>query len=194
MRTIIVPGIDDSPRDHWQSLWQESLGPSAVRIAPASFTAPVEADWVAAIDWVTGVGDVLVAHSLGCLAVASWIARGGRAAGAFLVAPPDECGPAFPAAATGFASPRNALAIPSVIVASDDDPYSSPDHLAQLSALWAAPLITVGRHGHLNLASRLGEWNEGRRLLAAFGAGLGTGLGAGLGASNRKPDRGDDFV
>ncbi|NNC10928.1 serine hydrolase family protein [Planctomonas sp. JC2975] len=173
MRIVIVPGIDDSPHDHWQSIWQESLGPTAVRIAPASFIDPDEEDWIAAIDRVAGADDLLVAHSLGCLATASWIARGGRAAGAFLVAPPDENGPAFPTTATGFAAPRRPLAIPSVIVASEDDPYSSLEHLAELGEWWRAPVITVGPHGHLNRASRLGEWDEGRRLLTAFAAGLG---------------------
>ncbi|MGN6126177.1 MAG: RBBP9/YdeN family alpha/beta hydrolase [Humibacter sp.] len=176
MRIVIVPGIDDSPHDHWQSLWQESLGPSAVRIAPASFTEPDADDWLAAIARVTGPGDVLVAHSLGCLATASWIADGGRAAGAFLVAPPDENGPAFPDAAVGFTAPHRRLAIPSVIVASQDDPYCSLQHLAELRTVWGSPLIGVGPHGHLNRASRLGEWEEGRRLLTAFAAGLGKAL------------------
>lgn len=173
MRVVIVPGIDDSPHDHWQSLWQRSLGPTAVRIAPASFARPDADDWRDALDRLVEPGDLLVAHSLGCLAAASWIARGGRAAGAFLVAPPDENAPSFPDAARGFAAPRSTLSIPSVIVASADDPYSSLEHLAVLSAWWSAPLVNVGAHGHLNRASRLGEWDEGRRLLTAFVAGLG---------------------
>jgi uncharacterized protein len=174
MRIVIVPGIDDSPHDHWQSIWQESLGPAAVRIAPASFTEPNGGDWLLALDRLVEPDDILVAHSLGCLAVASWIARGGRATGAFLVAPPDENGPAFPDAATGFVTPHVASAIPAVIVASEDDPYSSLAHLRDLSTWWRAPLVNVGPHGHLNRASRLGEWDDGRRLLTAFAAGTGT--------------------
>ncbi|QDZ14062.1 RBBP9/YdeN family alpha/beta hydrolase [Humibacter ginsenosidimutans] len=176
MRIVIVRGIDDSPHDHWQSIWQKSLGPAAVRIAPASFTEPDEDDWCAAINAITGEDDILVAHSLGCLAAASWIARGGRAAGAFLVAPPDENGSAFPPAAHGFTAPHSALQVPSVIVASDDDPYCSPAHLTELSTMWGSPKIDVGQHGHLNRASRLGEWDEGQRLLTAFAAGLGVRL------------------
>ncbi|MGA0566258.1 RBBP9/YdeN family alpha/beta hydrolase [Rathayibacter sp. KR2-224] len=176
MRIVIVPGIDDSPHDHWQSIWQHSLGSTAVRIAPASFTEPGSEDWMAAIERITRHDDVLVAHSLGCLAVASWIVGGGRAAGAFLVAPPDEEAPAFPSAATGFSAPRTRLGVPSVIVASEDDPYSSLEHLAQLSSWWGSPVVNVGPHGHLNRASRLGEWDEGRRLLTAFVAGMGSAL------------------
>jgi predicted alpha/beta hydrolase family esterase len=176
MRIVIVPGIDDSPHDHWQSIWQHSLGPTAVRIAPASFIEPDGEDWIAAIDCITDEADMLVAHSLGCLAAATWIARGGRAAGAFLVAPPDENGPVFPAQAKGFAAPRSRLAIPSVIVASADDPYSSLEHLDALGRWWGSPIVNVGPHGHLNRASRLGEWEEGRRLLTAFAAGTGNTL------------------
>jgi predicted alpha/beta hydrolase family esterase len=39
-------------------------------------------------------------------------------------------------------------------------------------------VIRIGAHGHLNRASRLGEWDEGRRLLTAFVAGLGHRLPA----------------
>lgn len=176
MRIVIVPGIDDSPHDHWQSIWQESLGPAAVRLAPASFAEPQSEDWVQALDRLVEADDILVAHSLGCLAVASWVARGGRATGAFFVAPPDENAPAFPAEAKGFETPHRALAIPAVIVASEDDPYSSLDHLRELNTWWHVPLVNVGQHGHLNRASRLGEWDEGRRLLTAFAAGTGTVL------------------
>lgn len=178
MRIVIVPGIDDSPHDHWQSIWQHSLGPTAVRISPGSFVRPDGDDWVAAIGRITRADDVLVAHSLGCLAATTWIARGGRAAGAFLVAPPDESGSAFPAEARGFSAPRTRLSIPSVIVASADDPYCSLEHLDELGAWWGSPIVNVGAHGHLNRASRLGEWDEGRRLLTAFVAGTGRALPA----------------
>jgi predicted alpha/beta hydrolase family esterase len=178
MRIVIVPGIDDSPRDHWQSRWQEAFGSAAVRIAPVSFEDPDAGDWLEAIERATTSDDVLVTHSLGCLAAASWVTHGGRAAGAFLVAPPDETGPNFPAAAAGFTAPRSPLGIPSVIVASEDDPYSTLEHLAELSAWWESPVIRIGAHGHLNRASRLGEWDEGRRLLTAFVAGLGHRLPA----------------
>ena len=178
MRIVIVPGIDDSPSDHWQSIWQESLGRSAARIEPSSFIEPEPGDWRAAISRLAGSRDILVAHSLGCLSAASWIADGGRPAGAFLVAPPDENAALFPEAAHGFAAPRTALQVPTVIIASEDDPYCSVEHLARLSEWWDAPLINVGPHGHLNRASRLGEWDEGRRLLTAFVAGTGRALPA----------------
>ena len=38
---------------------------------------------------------------------------------------------------------------------------------------WQVPLITTGRHGHLNSDSALGTWPLGQNLLTAFKAGLG---------------------
>jgi uncharacterized protein len=35
-----------------------------------------------------------------------------------------------------------------------------------MARLWAARLVTVGARGHLNSASGLGSWPEGRTLLA----------------------------
>jgi predicted alpha/beta hydrolase family esterase len=119
---------------------------------------------------------MLVAHSLACLLVAHWVARTrGRVAGAFLVSVPDPEGPSFPAAAHSFAAPPSTpLRFPALIVVSENDPYGSPAHAQQRAATWRAGMVTVGAFGHLNSSSSLGDWPEGRRLLAAFEASLGT--------------------
>lgn len=178
MRYVIVPGIDGSGPDHWQSHWERELGPRAGRIAPASWDRPDAADWLRAVDAAVTEPAVLVAHSLGCLAVASWLTSddgpaAGRVLGAFLVAPPDPDGPRYPATAAGFTAPDAPLGVPAVVVASaSDDPYSGPGRAAEQAAAWRATYIDAGPVGHVNEAAGVGAWFDGWRLLAAFTAGL----------------------
>lgn len=179
MRIVMVPGIDGSDEAHWQSRWEISLGSEARRIAPSSWSAPDLADWSRAIsDAVTPTDAdvVLVAHSLGCLAVTHWLTKAvDGVGGVFLVAPPDPTGPNFPAtAAPTFASvDLDAVGAPGLVVTSDDDPYCDPGAAARLCNGWQLPRISLGNHGHLNSASGLGSWETGWHLLTAFIAGLG---------------------
>jgi predicted alpha/beta hydrolase family esterase len=177
MRYVIVPGIDGSDQDHWQSIWQAAWGESAVRIRPASWDRPDLDDWCQAIDRAAGPDPseaVLVAHSLGCLAAADWAARSRRdIRGVFLVAPPDAAGPNFPAAAapTFTAAHATPLDVPGLVISSDDDPYCTTDAAERLASGWHLDRVSVGRAGHINSASRLAHWDLGRALLTAFTAG-----------------------
>lgn len=172
---VVIPGIDGSDAEHWQTSWEQEWGSAAVRIAPSSWSTPDLDDWVDAIqrasEEASADGDslVLVAHSLGCWAAASWLDQDSAiaVAGALLVAPPDPRGPAFPAdAAPGFVElTAQPLRCPSLVVSSGDDPYCSPQTAAALAARWGARFETAGTQGHLNSASRLGSWQAGRRLL-----------------------------
>ena len=175
---VIVPGIDGSGPDHWQTRWQSDL--PAVEIQPTSWAEPDLDDWLLALDRAVASVDraVLVAHSLGCLAGAAWLlTHPGRVAGAFLVAPPDPAGPEFPQAAPTFVRDYpGPLPAPALVVASANDPYSSVVAVRRQSATWGAGLVVTGDHGHLNAASGLGPWGTGRSLLAAFCAGLGRPL------------------
>lgn len=185
VRYVIVPGIDGSGPDHWQSHWEREFGPRASRIAPASWDRPDAADWLRALDAAVTEPSVLVAHSLGCLAVATWLTSddedvAGRVLGAFLVAPPDRAGPLFPATAATFTSPDAPLGVPAVLVASaSDDPYSGPGRAAAQADSWRATFIDAGPVGHVNAAGGVGDWPDGRRLLAAFTAGLAPRTAAG---------------
>jgi predicted alpha/beta hydrolase family esterase len=180
MHFVIVPGINGSGSDHWQSIWQDAWGPAATRISPLSWDEPDLADWCQALDRAASQRQpaevVLVAHSLGCLAAGHWLRRrqpGIR--GAFLVAPPDAAGPNFPAAeAPSFTTiAAEPLTVPGLIVSSDDDPYCTPQAAQRLAAGWGAGQVSIGPHGHVNTASGLGAWAAGRALLDAFTAGLG---------------------
>ncbi|OIH93937.1 alpha/beta hydrolase [Curtobacterium sp. MCBA15_001] len=172
---VIVPGIWNSDPEHWQSRWQDDRGPEAVRIAPTSWSAPEPADWSRAIDRAVAAVDeppVLVAHSLGVIAAWRWLVEhdDGRVAGAFLVAPPDPDAPGFPAAARTFTLPETAVATPSLLVVSDDDPYCSRERAESMGAAMGAEVHRLGAFGHVNVASGVGAWPIGRGLLEDFAA------------------------
>ncbi|WP_308403909.1 RBBP9/YdeN family alpha/beta hydrolase [Streptomyces rhizoryzae] len=191
---VIIPGIDGSDERHWQSRWerqwQRRPDSSAVRIAPASWSRPDLGDWVAAVGTAYGEaarhGDrvVLVAHSLGCWAASAWLRRNPSSpvGGAFLVAPPDPRGPAFPrtAAATFRTVSARPLPCPALVVGSSDDPYCTPTAAADFAARWAARWHLAGPYGHVNSASGLGAWPHGRALLDVLvRRGAHTGRGSG---------------
>ncbi|MGV9374436.1 RBBP9/YdeN family alpha/beta hydrolase [Nonomuraea sp. NPDC003707] len=172
MRYVIVPGINGSDADHWQTVWQAEWGPAAARISPSSWEEPDLDDWCHAIDRAVdehpSADVVLVAHSLGCLAAARWVAwRQPDIRGVFLAAPPDNTGPNFPAEAPTFtAVDATPLHVPGLVVSSDDDPYCSPEVASRLAADWRLHHVSVGSAGHINSASGLGRWDSGRELLA----------------------------
>jgi predicted alpha/beta hydrolase family esterase len=169
-RVFIVPGIGNSGPEHWQSLWQDAH-PQWRRLVVDDWDCVECDDWVSAIERQIGprpTETIIVAHSLGCLAVAHWAARSGaRVRGALFVAVPDPAAAAFPkAAATGFEPlPSGKLAFPSVVVSSSNDPYGSEDHARASAAAWGSEWIDAGARGHLNAHSGLGDWAEGLKLV-----------------------------
>lgn len=175
---VIIPGIRGSDDTHWQTAWERQWGSAAVRIAPGSWTQPDLADWVAAIDRAvadieTRTSDVvLIAHSLGCWAASTWLSESARPAvrGALLVAPPDPSADAFPTAdaSTFVGAPRQAMPCPSVVVASTNDPYCRLDVAQSLASAWGSDLRVVGALGHINSASDLGDWLQGREVLESL--------------------------
>ena len=169
---LIVPGINNSGESHWQSHWQRRH-PGFERLEVDDWDHPECGHWSDAIGRAVerlGPRTVIVAHSLGCLAVAHWAARSGSAAGAaLLVALPDPHGPAFPSEARGFAPlPEGRMPFPSIIVASGDDPYANAGLTRRCAHAWGSRLHHVGNQGHLNAASGLGEWPAGWDLLESL--------------------------
>lgn len=92
-RILIVPGWRNSEPGHWQSLWEARL-PGARRVAQADWLFPRRQEWVdrLAEDILASADErvVLVAHSLGCMAVAHLPEEASqRVSAALLVAPAD---------------------------------------------------------------------------------------------------------
>lgn len=91
---MIIPGWNGSGAGHWQTLWGRKYS-NFRRVEQRNWSRPSSLDWmdqIAADIEAIREPVFLVAHSLGCLAVAHWAALGERAPGqiegAFLVAPP----------------------------------------------------------------------------------------------------------
>jgi uncharacterized protein len=168
---LIMPGIGGSGPQHWQSRW-EALEPTYQRIQVPDWDRPDLREWLSALDAAVkhvGQPPVIVAHSLGCLAVAHWLARGGRARAALLVAVPDPSSPEYPDVALGFAPvPLEPLALPTRVVASRDDPYGSFEFAQRCAAAWGSELSDVGNACHINAESGLGDWAAGRLLLGGL--------------------------
>jgi uncharacterized protein len=166
---LIVPGIGNSGPTHWQSLWQEKY-PDVTRVMQRDWDHPVREEWVRVLDEAVGqarAAPILVAHSLGCLAVAHWAAQSGRSFfSALLVAVPDPSAPAFPSAAQGFAPlPGSLGACRLTVVSSSDDPYATSSYTNERVATWGAEHICLGQRGHINSASGLDDWPNGWALL-----------------------------
>lgn len=170
---LLVPGINNSGAEHWQTLWERDL-PQAQRVDLGMWDNPHRNTWVNKLNLAIRRADhpvVLVAHSLGCLAVAWWSeyeqpAYGYPVVGALLVAPPDVDRPGLDARLARFgACPRRPLPFPSFLVASHDDPYCNFRTARSLARDWEARFADAGAVGHINADSGLGEWAFGQRLL-----------------------------
>ena len=162
---LLVPGIGNSGPTHWQTLWQ-AIHPDVGRVMQRDWDHPVCDEWVEVLDQAVGQAaepPILVAHSLGCLAVAHWAARSDRSCHAvLLVAVPNPSGPAFPREATGFALVPQALRRYRVtVVSSSDDPYATAQYSEECVAAWGAEHVCLGRRGHINADSGLGDWPDG---------------------------------
>lgn len=170
---LLVPGLNNSGPAHWQTEW-ESFLPKASRVHLGSWSHPRRAAWVTnlgiAIRQTPGP-KILVAHSLGCHAVANWAAQEPDAAnlgviGALLVAPPDVDNIGDCSALASFKpSPRQFLPFPATLVASENDPYASIEHSQKLARRWRARFVNAGLFGHLNADSGIGAWPYGLYLL-----------------------------
>ena len=128
-------------------------------------------DWVAALDDAIAAASappVLVAHSLGCHAIAHHAARHPRPVhGALLVAPPNVDDPDFPPLISGFRPiPRSLLPFPSILVASNDDWFIAVDEARELAHAWGSRFVVLDRGGHINTDAGFGPWPEGERLLS----------------------------
>ncbi|MCS6287934.1 MAG: alpha/beta hydrolase [Nitrospira sp.] len=166
---LIVPGIGNSGPDHWQSLW-EQRHPRWQRVEQRDWDRPVCEEWLRGLDAALArlsVPPVLVAHSMGCLLVVHWAQRSKvPVRAAFLVAPPDPEGPAFPPVTQGFETvPTDSLPFPSLVVASSDDPFGSVAYAKRCAENWGSTFVAVGAVGHINAESDLGDWPAGLALL-----------------------------
>jgi uncharacterized protein len=191
-----APGLWNSGPEHWQTYWERVL-PDCVRVQQRDWEAPVCDEWVETLDGAVraaftqknqnqkphplaaregwGTQSVVVtAHSSACAMVAHWAGKyGGRGiAGALLVGPSDVEGPIYPKEPKGFSPmPLKPLPFASIVVASEDDKWVSLERAKFFADAWGSRLVNIGRKGHINSDSKMGEWPEGQRLLRELLAG-----------------------
>jgi predicted alpha/beta hydrolase family esterase len=167
---LVLPGYGDSGPEHWQSLW-EAADPRFRRVAQRDWLEPRLDDWLAVLDREVSVcptPPVLVAHSLGCVLVAHWVARMRRTvAGALLVAPADADALAevLDAVESFRPVPLIPLPFPSIVVVSDDDTYAPRERAEAFARARGSRFVGLSGIGHINSDSGLGEWPEGRAVL-----------------------------
>jgi predicted alpha/beta hydrolase family esterase len=183
LHLLTLPGWQGSGPTHWQSRWEALYGD--VRVEQSDWMQPLRGDWMMRLEEVVGElaqadraagitstlpNVVLVAHSLGCHLVAAWAAHSrevSRIRAALVVAPPDVEREELQAALHSFTPiVRERLPFPALAVISGDDPFCDPARARRMAADWGCRVHDAGAHGHLNADSGLGDWPQGRQMLA----------------------------
>jgi predicted alpha/beta hydrolase family esterase len=175
---LLIPGYTNAGPEHWMTLWHATT-PNYHRVQQLDWDNPYVDQWMNGLDQaIASAGAdrspiVLVAHSLGCLAVVHWALNtsdaGERVASALLVAPPDVEQPDTLDVLRRFAPiPQQKLPFPSIVVASTTDPYTHIDRARMLAKAWGARLVNVGDAGHINTSAGFGPWPQGEQLLATL--------------------------
>lgn len=170
---ITVPGLRNSGPAHWQTLWEAQRG-DCLRAELGDWHEPSRYRWVPRLGQIiraaaarTGAPVVLAAHSLGCHAVAWWASTAPDAAalvrGALLVAPPEvDFFPRDERLSSFSPTPAAPLPFPSLLVASQNDPYIGLHAARQLARRWGSRFVDLGAAGHINADSGLGDWPQGQ--------------------------------
>ncbi|MBZ5648134.1 MAG: alpha/beta hydrolase [Acidobacteriia bacterium] len=172
LEVLTVPGLYNSGPEHWQSHW-ERQDARFRRVHQKDWETPRAEDWIAELDRavVASGPDVLLAgHSLACCTIALWARTyKRRVGGALLVAPSDTESPSYPPVTHGFAPmPLDAIAFPTLVVASSNDPYVSIERAKQFADAWGSRYVCIGDAGHINSDAGYGPWPEGLQLLRSL--------------------------
>lgn len=167
---VFVAGYQNSEAEHWQRLWCKQM-PNSYFVEQDSWDKPERDAWVQRLDETVQKIEgkiIFVAHSMGCCTVVEWANKykSDKVCSALFVAIPDVTREDFPKEIVGFENqPLKKLSFPSIAVISDDDPYASVKRSNEIASIWGCEALHVGKKGHINLASNLGEWEEGKEIL-----------------------------
>lgn len=176
--TLIIPGLNNSGPEHWQSLFEAQI-PGSRRVAQQDWSRPNIIPWARNVQNAILRSDdpvILVAHSFGVLASIVGAARvADKVAGALFVAPADPAkftpsGEILSEAAQDWSTglynliPKERLGYPTIIAASLDDPYMPFKRAAWWATKWQSRVVSLGNSGHVNVASGHGQWSVGEAL------------------------------
>jgi predicted alpha/beta hydrolase family esterase len=177
-RVITVPGLNGSGPEHWQT-WIERQFPRSVRVQQHRWDQPDLAVWSRAVERSLagsfeqpGFPVFLVAHSFDCLAAVEALRSiansmdssiGNSVAGALFVAPANP--QRFDLDIATF---DRSLTMPSIVAASEDDPWFALEGAQDLARRWGSTFINLGRAGHVNAAAGYGPWPRGKKMIDAL--------------------------
>jgi uncharacterized protein len=169
---LFVAGLNGFGPDHWQTRWRNRL-PTAKLVEQADWDRPDLSLWVRAIVEACEAAQrpvVLIAHSLGVTTVshAAPLLSASRVKGALLVAPPSDEALIREGAGAFAPTPSAPLPFPSLLVASQNDPFSEYQFAEDKAAQWGSRLVAAGEAGHINADSGHGPWPEGLMQFAGF--------------------------
>lgn len=167
---VTVPGLGGSGPLHWQTLWEHE-NPAIRRVEQSDWDRPNLPDWIKSLESTVANAPhpvVLVAHSLAVSLVAHWAqTTQQKIKCALLVAPADVDSPAnTPEETRGFSPiPLKPLPFPSLVVASETDPFVAIERARLFAKAWGSGFIHAGALGHINSDSNLGLWPDGKAFL-----------------------------
>ncbi|WP_163409692.1 RBBP9/YdeN family alpha/beta hydrolase [Flavobacterium ajazii] len=168
---LILPGLGNSGEKHWQTFWHEKFK-NSIRIVQDNWDEPLRKDWIARLDETVSKlqhPTILVAHSLAVSLVLHWAQTNSNKniIGALLVAPADVDSPEHtPEVIRNFSPmPLYTLPFPSIVVASENDPYATFERKKYFAEKWGSDFVNVGQQGHINSDSDLKYWEEGQLIL-----------------------------
>lgn len=179
---LTVPGLASSGPNHWQTKWEQKNPSHFKRVEQDNWDWPVKHDWVNKLQEEVeklSKPTILVAHSLGCLTVVNWAMQFSSPyiVGALLVAPADAEASKRLTFVVGFHEiPQEKLPFPSVVVASSNDRYASISRSEKFAKDWGSQFINLGKKGHINAVSGLGDWEEGQFILETIVQGVMAGV------------------
>ncbi|MFH6987696.1 RBBP9/YdeN family alpha/beta hydrolase [Flavobacterium collinsii] len=168
---LILPGLGNSGDKHWQTFWHKKFK-NATRIVHDEWDEPIREEWLKRLnEEISKLNSptVLVAHSLAVSLVLHWAQanQNSNIVGALLVAPADVDSPQHtPDSIRNFSPmPISKLPFPSVVVASENDPYATFERKKYFAEMWGSDFVNVGQKGHINSDSDLKYWEEGQLIL-----------------------------
>ena len=170
-KLLIIPGLGDSGKDHWQTYWLKKYT-NATKLIQDNWNEPQLKDWLDKLNEAIlklNQPTILIAHSLGVSLVLHWLSKNSNPniIGALLVAPADVDSPDHtPKEIWNFAPiPTAKLHFPAIVVSSENDPYIPLQRAKELAEIWGSDFINIGQKGHINSESNLEYWEEGQLIL-----------------------------
>ncbi|MFH6997253.1 RBBP9/YdeN family alpha/beta hydrolase [Flavobacterium sp. FlaQc-57] len=168
---LILPGLGNSGDKHWQTFWHKKFE-NSIRLIQDNWDEPIREEWLERLNEEVAKLDrptILVAHSLAVSLVLHWAetSNNKNIIGALLVAPADVDSPQHtPEIIRNFSPmPLYKLPFPSIVVASENDPYASFERKEYFAEMWGSDFVNVGQQGHINSDSDLRYWEEGQLIL-----------------------------